>query len=137
MIVKVIRFDDDGVRTLGNLYVYNGEVVEFSCKTIELPWKDNKKKVSCIPAGIYTLQKLKESPLFKYPHLWIKDVTGRDGVKIHVANYVRELEGCIALGNAHADVDGDGIIDVSNSRRMLEKILAILPDVSKIEIYSA
>ena len=37
--------------TLGNLY-YNDELI---CYTIELPWKNNQKSISCIPPGLYKL----------------------------------------------------------------------------------
>jgi Family of unknown function (DUF5675) len=32
---------------------YNGKLI---CLTIELPWKENQKKVSCIPEGKYFIK---------------------------------------------------------------------------------
>ena len=42
--------------TLGELMV-GGQVFN----TIELPWKDNQRSVSCIPTGVYTWQKIKRT----------------------------------------------------------------------------
>ena len=28
----------------------------FSCFTMELPWRENQRNISCIPAGIYSVQ---------------------------------------------------------------------------------
>ena len=62
---------------------------------IELPWKDNHTRVSCIPEGKYELIK-RWTPKFGR-HLQIMDVPGREYVLIHPANEaLRELKGCIA-----------------------------------------
>jgi len=65
------------------------------CKTIELPWKENQKKVSCIPEGKYLLQK-RYSGKFKW-HIEITNVTNRTLILFHPANNaIKELNGCIA-----------------------------------------
>jgi hypothetical protein len=67
----------------------------FVCHTIELPWKDNQKGVSCIPEGRYEIVK-RYSPRFQW-HLLVKGVPQRSVVLIHPANdALRELKGCIA-----------------------------------------
>jgi hypothetical protein len=63
--------------------------------TIELPWKNNLARVSCIPEGNYELTK-RWSPKFGR-HLQILNVPGREWILIHPANEaLRELKGCIA-----------------------------------------
>lgn len=63
--------------------------------TIELPWKQNKKKVSCVPEGKYTLTK-RYSKKYGW-HLQLIDVTDRSLILIHPANNAgKELQGCIA-----------------------------------------
>src|SRR5580704_8552546 len=63
--------------------------------TIELPWKDNQARVSCIPEGRYEL--VKRWSLKFGRHLQIMDVPGRELILIHPANEaLRELKGCIA-----------------------------------------
>ena len=65
------------------------------CHTIELPWKENKNQVSCIPEGRYELVK-RYSAKFKW-HLLVKDVPDRVLILIHPANdALKELKGCIA-----------------------------------------
>ena len=68
---------------------------KFICNTIELPWKKNEKKVSCIPEGKYFIRK-RYSDKFKW-HLEVMNVENRKGILIHPANNaLLELKGCIA-----------------------------------------
>ena len=65
------------------------------CHTIELPWKNNETKVSCIPEGKYLLQK-RYSKKFKW-HIEIMNVSNRGSILFHPANNaIKELNGCIA-----------------------------------------
>lgn len=65
------------------------------CFTIELPWRDNRKYESCIPAGTYVL-KLRYSLKFKW-HLHVQKVPGRTLILFHPANHaILQLQGCIA-----------------------------------------
>ena len=43
------------------------------------------------------------------------NVPNRSGIRIHAANSAEELKGCIAVGDAVGDVDGDGPDDVLRS----------------------
>jgi len=68
---------------------------KFICNTIELPWKNNETKVSCIPEGKYFIKK-RYSKKFQW-HLEIVDVKNRSLILFHPANNaLRELNGCIA-----------------------------------------
>ena len=65
------------------------------CKTIELPWKMNETKVSCIPEGKYFIRK-RYSRKFQW-HLEVLDVLNRSLILFHPANNaLKELNGCIA-----------------------------------------
>jgi hypothetical protein len=65
------------------------------CHTIELPWLENMRNVSCIPDGRYVLQK--RFSVKRGEHLVVTDVPERSGILIHPANYALEqLRGCIA-----------------------------------------
>ncbi|WP_418264177.1 DUF5675 family protein [Flavobacterium faecale] len=65
------------------------------CNTIELPWKNNEKRVSCIPEGKYFIRK-RYSQKFKW-HLEVVAVQNRSYILFHPANNaLRELNGCIA-----------------------------------------
>ena len=68
---------------------------KFICYTIELPWKDNEKRVSCIPEGKYFIKK-RYSNKFKW-HLEVTNVVNRSLILFHAANNASlELNGCIA-----------------------------------------
>ena len=68
---------------------------KFICNTIELPWKKNETKVSCIPEGKYFIEK-RYSKKFKW-HLEVMEVKNRSLILFHPANYaLKELNGCIA-----------------------------------------
>jgi Family of unknown function (DUF5675) len=65
------------------------------CLTIELPWKSNETKVSCIPEGKYFIKK-RYSKKFQW-HLEVLDVKNRSLILFHSANNaLQELNGCIA-----------------------------------------
>lgn len=65
------------------------------CDTIELPWRGNAKRISCIPEGKYYLAMYPSSKHGIRP--LIQHVEGRSGILIHPANNaLKELEGCIA-----------------------------------------
>jgi len=88
-LVLLRKYGEQG--TNGTLS-YQGRTI---CYTIELPWKDNKRRISCIPEGLYKLQRhryQKHGEQIGIPH-----VVGRDGILIHAANHaLTELLGCIA-----------------------------------------
>lgn len=68
---------------------------EFICFMIELPWRDNQRRISCIPDGVYPINK-RYSPKFK-DHLLVNHVPNRSGILIHPANdALKELLGCLA-----------------------------------------
>ena len=68
---------------------------QFICFTIELPWLNNRKLVSCIPEGRYPLV-LRYSDRHRW-HLMVKDVPHRTLILFHKSNNaLKELKGCIA-----------------------------------------
>lgn len=68
---------------------------EHICHTIELPWRNNIRRLSCIPAGRYKLIKKR---FHKHgEQIGIMNVLNREAILIHVANDAqKELMGCIA-----------------------------------------
>ena len=82
--------------TIGELFL-NGERI---CDTLENPWIDNQRNVSCIPQGIYPvrLRLPRESATRDYIHLLVKDVKYRDYILIHIGNTAKDTSGCILVG---------------------------------------
>lgn len=129
-----VRRPDDGIQTLGDYYLKDGDQVIFACKTLELPFKGNKQNISCIPAGVYKVRKLSNSPNIPYPHFEIMNVAGRTGIKIHRITYVKDLLGCTGVGMSLADFNKDGVMDIAQSKVALDKLLELCPDNFEIEI---
>lgn len=129
----LIRNVDLPKAILGNLFIFDGPTLLFKCKSLEPAWKDNEKGISAVPKGEYIIR-FEYSPKFDR-YLWeLKGVPGRSEIKIHVANYYRQLEGCIAVGDLHTHIDKDGVLDVRNSRNTLNKIHEIMKDVKETTI---
>lgn len=123
--LKLHRFFQNEKVTLGTLVVEEDGKVLFTCATVELPWRGNKHGVSCVPAGTYPVWK-EYSSRFKSMLFELKEVPGRSEVKIHAANYAHQLNGCIALGRSHVDIDGDGVKDVDQSKKTLAAFHAVM-----------
>lgn len=92
----LIRDTFSDLSTLGELFL-NGERM---CDTLENPWLDNQKNISCIPAGIYDvrLRLARESATRDYLHLLIQDVPNRDWILFHRGNFPKDTSGCILVG---------------------------------------
>ena len=80
---------------------------QFFCRTLELPWRENKRSISCIPSGEYVV-KIRQSP--KYGKIyWVTKVPDRSWILIHSGNVAGDVEkgfrthvqGCILLGKKH------------------------------------
>lgn len=127
------RLDYQEKQVLGIIFVFNDLEKVFECKSLELPWRDNQKQVSCIPADEYKLRKIhspKHGDCFE-----IIGVPGRSNIEIHSANYFSDLLGCVAPGMNYADINKDGIFDVTSSKLAMDKLLEFLPTSTTVSIY--
>jgi len=109
------RDKDTGKETLGTLVCET-----FKCKTLELPWKDNKSKISCIPKGEYIV-KWTFSPLFMKYTYEVQNVPGRTGIRQHPGNYFFNFLGCQTFGTGYTDLNKDGELDILNTTATLKK----------------
>jgi hypothetical protein len=82
--------------TIGELYL-NGE---WLCDTLELPYINNERSISCIPDGQYKvrLRTAKESSTRNYLHLLVEDVKDRKYILVHIGNFPKDTRGCILVG---------------------------------------
>lgn len=116
---KIERFYNSPKQALGVITACKGNEI-FTAKTLERGWLNNAPSISCIPSGRYQVQwtrsnrlsKLKGEDVFTYE---ILNVPGRSGIRMHSANYYYHLEGCIALGSAHKDLNADQELDLIHS----------------------
>ena len=81
---------------IGKLFI-NGE---WMCDTLELPYKDNQRSISSIPAGQYKvrLRLARESASRDYLHLLVEDVKDRSYILFHRGNSAKDSRGCILVG---------------------------------------
>ena len=109
----LLRNPSDEKQTLGAFVVDDGPEL-FVGKTLELPNKGNKSDISCIPADQY-ICKWTFSPHLGIWTYEVTDVPNRTGIRIHSANYFKQLLGCIAFGDTHKDINADNELDVIHS----------------------
>lgn len=98
-------------------FFYNGQLI---CEAIELPWRANKRGISCIPEGRYQLiQRMHPKHGLQ---IAVVNVPNREGILIHPANFaLRELQGCIAPVSK-CNAIGMGV----HSRIALERLQALI-----------
>ena len=111
----IIRNTFTEVSTIGKLYL-NGE---WLCDTLENPYLDNQRNISCIPTGEYSvrLRTARESATKDYVHLLVKDVANRDLILFHIGNTAKDTRGCVLVGiGTEQDL-------VKNSRLAMELLM--------------
>lgn len=112
--LELIRDRQDDRATLGRLFVDG----QYLCFTLERPWLDNKRRVSCIPEGRYH-GALQPSPRFKRTLPELLDVPGRSQILIHAGNTAHDTEGCILVGLGSDTVEPR----ITQSRAALELLM--------------
>jgi len=110
------------------------------CLTLELPWKDNERNISCIPDGTYHCEKI-ISP--KYGVTFeICGVPDRTHILFHWGNTEKDSKGCILLGLEYAlmqALDPDSGMEekqpaIFNSRKGFEKFMNNFELVDSFEL---
>jgi hypothetical protein len=124
--MKLYRLSQCDKQTMSRFMV-NG----YTCPALELPWQDNQKDISRIPAGTYPITH-QISPTFG-ASIRLHDVPGRENIVVHFGNFVGSLNprtgrpdsrGCPIPGLKFVDIDGDGIMDVSDSKTAVNQLIA-------------
>jgi len=119
--------------TLGK-WMHEDEVI---CLTMELPWKENTRMISCVPEGIYQVIKQSATKMRPYNFFRLPQVPGRDGILIHKITYVKDLKGCIGVGKELRDLNRDGLKDMLRSGEALTQLYELLPDTFTLKIEKA
>lgn len=116
-ILTLKRFESTDEGTFGRL---SGHGLDLW--TGELPWRDNKSDISCIPAGMYQCT-MTYSARFKKRLYLVSGSHYRVGIRIHAANlcgdrqkgYTSQLNGCIAVGEKFGKIAGQKAVLVSQA----------------------
>lgn len=118
------HWGDEG--TFSNLVLPDGKVLICA----ELPWRDNKNDISCIPAGDYVATHIVRTPSGRSEVFALRDVPGRTGVLIHVGNYAGDVtrgfkthsQGCILPGRVWGTLLGQrAVLASAPAMRQLNK----------------
>jgi hypothetical protein len=98
--------------------------------TLELPWRDNQKNISCIPAGEYDVT-IRISPRFGRVY-WVLKVEGRTYILIHSGNWAGDVSkdlnthtnGCILLGMKRGYLAGQRAVLMSRTaiRKFMDRL---------------
>ena len=94
MKIILTRYYSDEKITLGLLKIEDS--FHKPIYTLENPWKDNAKNISCIPEGEYICVPYSSA---KYADTWeVTKVPNRTYILFHSGNYVTDTQGCILPG---------------------------------------
>lgn len=111
-------------QVIGEMEVYDGRELLFRCVTLEQPWNNNKRNISCIPLGEYIVTKYSSQ---RYPDTFeVLDVPNRSYILIHWGNYYFNTEGCILVGEEVIDINNDGALDITRSKDTLDDFRSIV-----------
>lgn len=107
----------------GKLIMPNGKVFA----TVERPWLKNQSNVSCIPEGSYTLARrasgvVSRSSGGEFSEGWeVTSVPQRTYIMLHPANWPKDLEGCIGIGESIKVVGSE--LGVTSSRNAFREFM--------------
>lgn len=121
--MRLTRWAYAPVGTFGSLQIMLDDEVGYECFTVERPWLNNERNVSCIPRGTYVLS-LGFFHRGGYEVYEVQNVPSRSLIKIHKGNTMDDLKGCIAPGK------GLGFINdkwaVSSSAVALSSVMDVM-----------
>ena len=87
------------IRTLIRSYLHDRTIGKLgNLKTLERPWLNNQSSISCIPEGVYRVDR-DHSGRFQYYR--VQDTLPRTDIEFHGGVYPRHSEGCILVGLSH------------------------------------
>lgn len=98
--------------------------------TLERPWVNNEKDISCIPAGVYKCRKIR-SPRFGDTYE-ICDVPNRTHVLLHKGNFIEDTHGCVLVGEEFS-----GTFDrpfVASSERGFLELMKLLNGAAEFDL---
>jgi len=124
-MLSIIRLENTAKVTRGILTL-QGRIIAL---TLENPWKNNQPDISCIPTGVYPVQRYQAQRdwLQKYnPVLKVLNVPGRTGILFHPGNKVEHTEGCILVGLALGTESEPSIVQSVQAFRRLQNLVEAL-----------
>lgn len=120
MRLTLERYGSTPYGTFGELTV-EGETFY----TVERPWKDNEKGVSCVPLGHYSMVWMPTTtpvPSMFRGHTWYlnggtvtchHEGAHRTRIAMHIGNVCTDVQGCIAIGKGLGYLSGKWAVTAS------------------------
>lgn len=102
--------------------------------TLEDPWKDNARQVSCIPDGEYTIRR-HTSPKFGLCYS-VDNVPNRSHILLHAGNTSDDTQGCILVGLQFGELKGRPAILRSKDAMVLLLARLAKDETAKLTIYN-
>jgi len=106
--------------------------------TLERPWRDNVRSLSCIPYGLYRCLRCRVSPDYngdspKFGNTFqVYNVPGRSTILFHKGNLDDDTHGCILVGESFDPIHGrPGIVA---STKGFAEFLATLKNVDEFQL---
>ena len=108
---------------------------KFECYTVERPWLENQSNISCIPEGRYRIFR-SQYHRGGYPCFEVADVENRALIKIHIANWPKDVHGCIGMGVEirPLSISGDPVLAVSSSSATFSKWMMAMEGQDEAEL---
>lgn len=130
MDLELIRVTAKGGAATRGVLLINKEPV---CCTLELPWRANEFRVSCIPDGSYqivkTIARMTNGGMHIPETFEVQDVPNRTGILFHIGNTVADSNGCILLGESFGYIDG--MPAITRSKGGFATFLSLTKDIAK------
>ena len=93
-------------------------------KSLELPFRNNNIRVSCIPLGHYN--GIKSVSARNGNVLNILNVVGRTNIQVHKGNFYNNSTGCILVGEEYAYINGDANLDITHSKYTMNELFLVM-----------
>lgn len=101
------------------------------CLTLELPWLENKRSVSCIPQGHYLCKRV-DSPKFG-DTFEVTNVPERSYILFHKGNLAEDTHGCILVGEQYEPLGGENAVVASG--KAFKEFHSRLHDVDEFVLF--
>ena len=111
--------------TIGNFRIIYDDSVIFSCYSLEQPWLSNAPFESCIPVGLYEVKLgMFHTGGYESYEILTPD-SPRSGIKIHIGNTIKDVLGCILVGDAVTRYS-NGMLGVLASEDTFNKFMQVM-----------
>lgn len=128
--LRLVRISEVDDTTLGVLCIDDRPLFV----TLEDAWKNNARRISCIPEGEYVIRR-HTSPKFGLCYS-VDNVPERSHILIHAGNTAADTNGCILVGLQFGELKGKPAILRSKDAMVLLLARLAEDETAKLTIYN-